>query len=340
MRWGCQWFVTAALCVSAGVSAGVAQAEPHRRLAVTRLEFQGNLSEVGRLSLSERLVAGLAAAGFQVFAGTAVTEAIKRDAALDGCAKPDCRAKIAQALGAEYLVTGQIVVNHKNYEIMLELLNGRDGASLGQSREHCVLCGIQEAGDMMDRVASALRGFLATTGLTPAHVTVESRPPGAYVTVDGRAAGATPLSLDLPAGRHNLGFSADGFRPWLQTMEAQGGTTEIVSVELIFEPVPLGPPVQTVRRAAWGGLAAGVVAVVAGMVALSYNGKVVDCPPEKSGMKCHKDTGILAGVLLGAGTTVAAAGGLVLFVARDVEAPGPGQAQATTSWVVSARTTF
>src|SRR6185436_7583139 len=60
------------------------------------------------------------------------------------------------------------------------------------------------------RGASAA-GAAATTG----PLTVESRPAGARVFIDGRLAGTTPLTLaDVPAGEHALHLDHDGYRRW------------------------------------------------------------------------------------------------------------------------------
>ena len=46
-------------------------------------------------------------------------------------------------------------------------------------------------------------------------LTVESRPAGAQVFIDGRLVGTTPLSLDeVPAGDHALHLDRDGYRRW------------------------------------------------------------------------------------------------------------------------------
>ena len=38
----------------------------------------------------------------------------------------------------------------------------------------------------------------------PARFSIESRPPGAEVTIDGKASGVTPLSADVGAGSHQI----------------------------------------------------------------------------------------------------------------------------------------
>jgi formylglycine-generating enzyme required for sulfatase activity len=52
-------------------------------------------------------------------------------------------------------------------------------------------------------------------------VFISSAPEGAAVSVDGKPAGHTPLTIELPQGRYRLEISADGFKTW-QTQLAVG----------------------------------------------------------------------------------------------------------------------
>ena len=45
-------------------------------------------------------------------------------------------------------------------------------------------------------------------------IAIDSVPQGARVSVNGALAGATPVTLQLPAGEHTLGLAAEGFKPW------------------------------------------------------------------------------------------------------------------------------
>ena len=45
-------------------------------------------------------------------------------------------------------------------------------------------------------------------------VSISSVPQGATVSVDGKPAGKTPVTVELPEGHYTLQISADGFKPW------------------------------------------------------------------------------------------------------------------------------
>lgn len=315
------------------LTAAAAQAAPKPRVAVLRFEFQGKVSELGRLSLSQRLVEGLAAAGFQVSAGNVLRSVVKSVPTADKCRDAACYRQVAENLGVDYLVVGIIQVNQKTYDIKLELITGREGKSLGEEREKCEICGIDEVGTKLDRVASSLIGFVEGQGAGPARITVESQPSGADVAVDGRAAGMTPVSLELPAGDHEIVLTASGHVKARQKIRAEAGMSEVVSVYML--PLPTSTESgRRWRRLGWGGVIAGGMAIVGGAVALAFDGRKVTCSSlveRARGSTCHINTGLLAGSLLGAGAIAASMGGLLLYfepidgiMPADIAAIGSG----------------
>jgi hypothetical protein len=169
-----------------------------------------------------------------------------------------------------------VQVEKKNYEVVLDLLGGRDGKAVGQSRERCELCGIREVGQQMDKQVIALRDYAqAAAAAAPAQFTFESRPAGVDVAVDGKAEGVTPLSLELAAGTHRLAFTAEGYHGSERTVHVESGTNGFVTVDLVPEEqaAPLLSPVRRPwRLMGLAALVAGTLAVAAGAVALSFDG--------------------------------------------------------------------
>jgi len=49
-------------------------------------------------------------------------------------------------------------------------------------------------------------------------IAIDSVPRGARLTVNGKSAGSTPLTIELPAGEHKLGLTAERFKPWHQVI--------------------------------------------------------------------------------------------------------------------------
>ena len=77
--------------------------------------------------------------------------------------------------------------------------------------------------------AAAAAAAAARTG----SLLIESRPPGAAVTVDGRPAGSTPLTLDsIPAGPHTVTMRLAGFRPVTATVRVEADERARVAASL------------------------------------------------------------------------------------------------------------
>jgi serine/threonine protein kinase len=73
----------------------------------------------------------------------------------------------------------------------------------------------------------------APAAKTTATLTLRSEPAGALVEVDGEALGATPLSKELPPGKHVLKLSQSGYAPLETRVELEaGGSRELL--------IPLG----------------------------------------------------------------------------------------------------
>src|SRR4051794_9942362 len=91
----------AALAVAFTLLAGPALAAP--RVAVLPVEFDGRVPDVSRISLSERLVEGLARAGFEVSAGDVLKSALHNNPAPESCHVPACYRQIASKLALDFL---------------------------------------------------------------------------------------------------------------------------------------------------------------------------------------------------------------------------------------------
>src|SRR5437660_815280 len=123
----------AALTLALTLTATTAIAAP--RVAVLPVEFDGRVPDVSRISLSERLVEGLARAGFEVSAGDVLKSALHNNLSPEACHAPACYKQIAGKLALEYLVIAQVKIKERNYELKLQLVRGRDGKAWSDERE-------------------------------------------------------------------------------------------------------------------------------------------------------------------------------------------------------------
>ncbi len=107
----------------------------------------------------------------------------------------------------------------------------------------------------------------------PVRYRVESVPLGAALTVDGRPAGTTPATLDLPRGtRAALVARLDGHADATAELAGDGGT-----VGLVLRPTAPGAPAvvllptqRSARTRTWIDVGVGALAVAAGAVAVHY----------------------------------------------------------------------
>jgi TolB-like protein len=316
----------------------------HRRVAVLRLVFQEDMPDNNKNFLRERLIGGLAAADFQVFAGMTVEQLLKQGSRLEACRAPSCYREIAQRLGVEYLVTGAVQVDKKNYDVVIDLIYGRDGKTIGQSRERCELCGIKEVGTQMDRQVLSLRGKAEEAAATaPGRFSIESRPQGAEVTLDGKAAGVTPLSVDVASGNHQVIVRADGYQASERNIFVDSGMNGYLAVDL----APSGTVASVIggwRPSRITAIALGLVgaaAVGAGVVTHHFHNSLVRCAeprPAGCAVEIRRQTALEAGILLGAGGLLLTSGGVMFFLAPSQTAREPQNGQ--RAWVGGATGRF
>ena len=71
-----------------------------------------------------------------------------------------------------------------------------------------------------------------------ARLRVDVQPVGARVRVDGLRSGTTPLSIDLPAGKHTVQVELDGYEPLERTVDLPPGETVTVVADLLPVATP------------------------------------------------------------------------------------------------------
>ena len=295
-----------------------------QRVAVVRVDFDAGVVEAARELFGQRLAEGLTAAQFDVVTAAEAAPALAaRDANLPDCRQPSCYPAVAGALGVGYLVTGQVALASKTYDITLELVNGRTGNVIGTNREHCDICGVEEAAEKMGLAASALRARLEALTKMPARFVVRSRPPGAAATLDGQQVGVTPLDRELPGGPHKLTLAASGYDPLERTFIAVSGVDETLDLDLVRLPTKF-----PYRAAGWTSLVIGAALIVGGVWALSLDGKEIACASSDRDAFGHcpnvRDSRVGGAILMGAGVATATLGGFWLYLgsgSREAAAP-------------------
>lgn len=190
------------------------------------------------------------------------------------------------------------------------------------------------AGVVRGRIAD-LEGVLAGRGVQ--QLTVTSRPPGAFLSVDGQPSGVTPWTGELPPGKHRLTITREGYAPVARDYELEPQHASEVEVPLELAaaaapaaaPKPPPPRPAPERRAAaldfgpwpWVALGAGGATLLAsGAMELSRRGAEHDAHGASTQLAYEdayqREQGrqTAARVLLGLGGALVAAGGALLVI--------------------------
>lgn len=216
--------------------------------AILPLEVSGELSEADRASLTSELVDGLQRGNFAVIAPEQVSQA-SPDAA--GCDDADCMKAIAAATGSTHVVQARVAVEDRDYQVSVELFDGKSGQSLARSQEGCEICGIADAGELMATAAATLRTKLDALASGPSTLEVTSEPAEAEVRIDGELVGVTPLQRSVVPGKRVLRISKEGYITLEREVTFVEGVQESVSFEL--EKVPSRLPSRP-----WGWVSLGL----------------------------------------------------------------------------------
>jgi hypothetical protein len=86
-------------------------------------------------------------------------------------------------------------------------------------------------------LALGIGGFVLFGGKKPVLVEVTSTPPGADVTLDGKALGQTPLQVSDPAPGAQVALAKTGFKPARAAFEPGQ-----LRLAVVLEPLPPPPP--------------------------------------------------------------------------------------------------
>jgi PEGA domain len=71
-----------------------------------------------------------------------------------------------------------------------------------------------------------------------ARIVIHSEPTGGHVTLDGESKGDAPFTLEVPAGRHELKMTLEGYAPATETLELNGTESRSSTFNLTALPVP------------------------------------------------------------------------------------------------------
>jgi hypothetical protein len=282
------------------------------RLAVLPIELTGATDEAAAAILREHLTRGLTHGAFTLVPAAEV-EAL---CAAPGDCAPALRARATFALRA------QVSVDDRDYLVRLELRATKDGSLVASSEERCELCGIAEAGALVEAQSALLRRELEDVIKGPPRLSVTTQPAGALVLVDDKLIGRSPVEQNVLAGEHVVRVLLDGYVADEREVKLAAGVREAVTVELRREP-----KIARYRAVGWAGLATGIPVAAAGVALLALDGRPargrcegVDRDP-LGNCRFILDTDWGGAVALAAGAALITAGALLLARTRDRTRP-------------------
>ncbi len=211
---------------------------------------------------------------------------------------------------------------------------------------------------MKEQVEEAKKRVEAIKAM-PGKVHVETTPPGAFVTVDAAQnpdakpnAQPTPVDVELPAGKHSLRITAEGFEPADREVEVAYASKQDVKVELVKkEPPPPPPPPPVVAetpkpapppppppepRSKVPAYVTGAVAIVAAGVGTGFGIKALsqssDFDKEPTAKKADdgENNALVADMMFGVAITFGVTSA-VLFLSSDTPANAKAKAPTTTA---------
>ncbi len=256
-------------------------AEEGGNVAILPLQVDGQLSDADRESLSSSLVDGFKRGDLNITGPADVTAAYGR---ASDCTNKSCYKSAAEATGARYVVRTTVGIQDRDYEVSVELFDGKSGERVANSQDSCEICGVADAAGLLSSAAATISVKLEALAKGPASLTLTSSPGGALVTLDGEIIGTTPIERAVVPGKHVLRLSKEGYIAIEREVTFVEGVSEELNLDLDKLPSRLPG-----RR--WGYASLGIgIAALGGGVALtalhdlphsfSCNGENVDANGE------------------------------------------------------------
>ncbi len=198
-----------------------------RKVAVLPLVIEGSIDDDAKAGLLNRLRAGLERGEFAI-----VPQADVDLLADNPCDRQTCYGKLRAELEVSHLVRVTVVVENRDYELSLELIDAENGDVVASSEERCDICGLEEVGELLSSQGALLRAKIDAMGAGPAVLILDSKPTGATVMIDGEVVGVTPIERSVIAGEHVLRVFSDGFVAEEREITFVPGVTETLKLDL------------------------------------------------------------------------------------------------------------
>lgn len=206
---------------------------------------------------------------------------------------------------------------------------------------------LQKEGDEIKKRVDEIRAM-------PGHLRVNSTPPGAGVTIDGKPPPlSTPVDTDLPPGPHTIHATAEGYDPADQTVTVTFAAKQEVTLQLpekpppppvVVAPIPVPapppppplPPRTKIPAIVTGGLAvaAAGVGVVFGVITLNDKSNFNKDPLESTA-ETGQNHALIADMAFGVAITLGVTSLVLLLTPEDQNTVKTARASAPESFMLT-----
>jgi hypothetical protein len=286
-------------------------APPRPEVAVAPLQTDGEIPEFWKSELAQHIENAIG------------EDAEVRELEASACDETTC--DDTALAGATHLVRATLHEAARVYTLEIAVTELATGERF-ESSEQCPLCGLAEIAEMSARQSRALVRKLGQRADAVGRVTIESRPSGATIIVDGVARGHTPATIELAPGRHELALERSGYGRVQRRVATVADVRETWSVELV--PREERRPHARAMTIAGGvllGLAA--PALISGSTFLALDGKPYRRRCSGADVDADGDcrmryaTSVHGGVMIGLAAALVIGGIVLLTQARARRAP-------------------
>ncbi|MEM7156172.1 MAG: PEGA domain-containing protein [Myxococcota bacterium] len=256
---------------------------------VTPIRVRGSLSRSSRGTLVKRLEAALAAAAW-----------------------PD------EPLQARLRVNAS---RKRRFGITLTI-SDLEGSTRAEVADACESCSVDDAAALVEglvgKVAAQLRPPEPVAG--PATITVRSDPKGASLRVDGTQHGATPQTVELSPGDHELVLAKPGFTELRQALTVAADEQRELDLKLVPTATDDGPKAGrgwTIGGAIALGLGVAGAATGAALILIDESAPPLECSPDQvdfRGICRHRYDTLLGGIIGAAAGGAGIATGVGLLI--------------------------
>ena len=189
---------------------------------------------------------------------------------------PDCRPAFVEGTGGADLVVVLLLPKNHTAAPTVRLFTS-SGDLVASATGDATAEALQQIPGLVEKVMRDHGGGETAAG--HATLVVRSLPPGAIVTIDGEAIGATDLESKVTAGEHTVELTRDGYRPVRRTVKLRDGEDESLLFTLQADATANETPGASRPRWPMFAVGAGGLLVATGILLV-----VVDQPEIEDGV--------------------------------------------------------